>query len=104
VNKHDKAWKKYSDDFRADGLPKIVGSDTTISLFGGDGSDFNVQQATELGAMLLLDKPIILLLIRGAAPPTRLMRAADVVIADWSGSPEDQDRLTAAIMQLREEL
>jgi hypothetical protein len=95
----DRAWRDYSERFRRDGLPKIMHSGITLSIIGSrDADDFDVKQATEIGAMLLLDKPLILVCVPGATVPSRLRRAADVVIEDWSPDNHDaQERLTAAI-------
>ena len=93
--------QEYEQHFREDGLPKIMSSNVTMTLYTGDGSDFDVKHATELGAMLLLDKPLILIGIPGAVLPSRLRKAADVVIEDWSpDDPTAQARLMKAIKKL----
>jgi hypothetical protein len=97
----DRAWRDFSRSFRTDGLPKILSSAVCMSLVSGDGRDFDVKQATELGAMLLLDKPLILVCMPGAVIPSRLRRAADEVVEDWD--PADmasQDRVGAALRRL----
>jgi hypothetical protein len=100
-SKDDRAWADYSARFRTQGLPKIMESATTLMLYSGDGSDFDVQQATELGALLLLDKPLILLTSKGATLPSRLARAADVIIEDWRpDNHEAQEKLTEAVLKL----
>lgn len=100
----DRAWKDYSRAFRQDGLPKIMGSGVCLQIYGGDGSDFDVKQATELGAMLLLGKPMILLSTVAAVIPPGLRRAADVVIEGWGpDNVEAQDRLTEALRKFTED-
>lgn len=97
----DRAWRDFGASFRRDGLPKILSSSVCLSIISGDGTDFDVKQAVELGAMLLLDKPILLVCARGATIPSRLRRAADVILEDWD--PTDQashDRLTTALRRL----
>ncbi len=82
-------WSEYEEHFRKEGLPKIAGSNFTISLMTNtDPETFDVKQATELGAILLLDKPLILLGMEGAVIPSRLRKAADIVVEDWS--PENK--------------
>lgn len=98
MSEHDRAWADYSAHFRSKGFPALASSAVMLSIYSGDGSDFDVKQATELGAALLLDKPLLLVCLRGSTLPTRLRRAADVVLDDVDmGDKADQDRLTAAI-------
>jgi hypothetical protein len=55
--------------------------------------------------MLLLDKPLILVCTPGSSIPTRLRKAADLVIEDWTPDNHDaQERLTAAITTLTGEI
>ena len=104
-DKDDRAWTDYSKAFREHGLPKIMSSSVTLSLYTGDGTDFDVKQATELGAMLLLDKPLILLSTPGSVIPSRLARAADYVIEDWGPDNHDaQLRLTEALLKFSREI
>lgn len=99
----DRAWADYSERFRRDALPKIMSSAVTLSVYAGSGDDFDVKQATELGAMLLLDKPLILVCTPGSTVPSRLRRAADVVIEDWEPHNVDaQEALALAIERLAE--
>ena len=98
MSRTDKAWRDYSERFRREVIPKIVESAVTMSLFSGE---VDVKAATELGAMLLYDKPLILVCIKGAKPPSRLARAADVVIEDFDiTDPAAQDRLADAIKKM----
>ena len=98
MSREDRVWRDYSARFRREVFPMIASSAVTMQLYSGDGTDFDVKQATELGAMLLLDKPLILVCIRGSIPPTRLAKAADVVLTDFDVSdPSAQDRLADAI-------
>lgn len=98
-------WAEYEKDFRENGLPKIQGSATSMLLYSGDGTDFDVKQATELGAMLLLDKPIILIALPGAKIPTRLRRAADRVLEDYHlEDPDSWHLLREALDSLQDTL
>lgn len=94
----DRAWADYSETVRTGLIPKLLSSAVCLQIYSGDGSDFDVKQATELGAMLLMDKPLVLIAIPGAVVPTRLARAADVVLRDFDvHDPSDQVRLNAAL-------
>jgi len=95
------AWRDFSTSFRTEGLPKILSSSVCLSIISGDGRDFEVKQAVELGAMLLLDKPILLVCVPGAAIGSRLRRAADEIVEDWDPTDEgSQDRMMAALRRL----
>jgi hypothetical protein len=102
-NRQDRAWRDFSRAFREDGLPKILSSSVCLSIVGGDGTDFDVKQAVEIGAMLLLGKPLLLVCAPGTMVPAGLRRAADEIIEDWDPTDaSSQDRVTAAIQRLVE--
>lgn len=96
------SWRQYADAFRADGLSKIAKSALCMSIGGTYTSKtFDVQQATELGAALLMDKPILLVCPRGRKLPVRLRRAADFVVDNWDpDDPDAQERMVAAMRQM----
>lgn len=101
MDKQDRAWADYSEHFRREVFPLIASSAVSLSIYSGDGSDFDVKQATEIGAALLLDKPFVLICVKGSTVPSRLARAADALIEDWDPSDRDsQGRLAAAIKKL----
>ena len=96
----DRAWASYSDRFRKDVLPKLLDSSVFLSI-GTEPGNFDVTQATELGAALLCNKPLLLLCPRGRTLNPRLVRAADVVVEDWDANdPAAAERISAAIATL----
>src|SRR5690349_5230576 len=96
----DRAWQDYSATFRQQVLPKLLDSAVCLSI-GAPPGTLDVQQATELGAILLYDKPLLVVVPRGRQVGERLRRAADVVLDDWAaGDPEAEQRLVAALAQL----
>jgi hypothetical protein len=98
--KEDRAWHDYSQRFRREVLPKLMDSAVFLSI-GSEVGDFDVRQATELGAALLMGKPILLVVPPGRTLSPQLLRAADEVIDDWQPEQkESQDRLTAALERL----
>lgn len=100
MTKEDRAWRDYSDRFRREVLPKLLGSAVFLSI-GADVGEFDVRQATEIGAALLYDKPIMLIVPKGRAIGERLRRAADVVIDDWDAAdPAQQERMAEALKSL----
>lgn len=104
ASREDRAWADYSEGFRHEVLPKLLDSGIFLSI-GTDVGKFDVKQATELGAALLCDKPLLLVVPPGRTIGKRLRRAADIVIDDFDvARPDSQERLTAAMRRLRGDL
>jgi len=98
TNKSDRAWKDYGDRFRREVLPKILDSAVFLAI---QADEFDVKMATELGAALLMDKPLLLVCPSGRVIPERLRRAADIVIDNWDASnPDAQERFAEALKKL----
>lgn len=81
---------------RADLLPKIEGSAIGASIVPLDPAAFDVKFAVELGAMIMLDKPIILLVQPGTVLPDALVRVA-VEIVEF-----DRDDLEGSSTRMRD--
>lgn len=78
-----RAWQE---DVRANMLPKLAESAASLTLYTG-GMDLKL--AVELGAAILLDKPIMIVVAPGVKVPEHLVRAADKIIeADILGDPK----------------
>lgn len=93
----DRAWKDYGERFRREVMPKLLGADIGMSVFSG-ADDVSVQGATELGMLLLLGKPVILVCPVGAAVPEKLRAAASFVIDEWDPEdPASQERIADAL-------
>ena len=100
TSKEDRAWADYSDRFRREVLPKLLNSAVFVSI-GSEVGTFDVRQATELGAALLMGKPILLVIPRGRNISPQLRRAADEIIDDWApGETESEERMMAAMRRL----
>ena len=98
MSRDDRAWRDYARRFRQEVLPKVLSSAVFLSIQSGDGTDFDVRQATEIGAALLLGKPVLLLVLPGTRLPAGLRRAADAVLEDWDATdPTSHQRLGDAI-------
>jgi hypothetical protein len=102
TNSEDRAWAEYSARFRKDVLGKLLNSAMFMSILSGDTDDFPVRFATEVGAALLLNKPVILVIPPGVTIGAGLRRAADYVVEDWDGSPEAEERFAAVLRQFDE--
>src|SRR4051812_46639759 len=101
---HDRAWADYTESFRREVLPSLLQSAYMVSVAGGvDPDHIDLRAATELGLMLLLDKPLMIVVPRGFTVPDALRRAATVVIDDVDmGDPRTQERIVEAVRQLKE--
>jgi hypothetical protein len=100
----DRAWAGYTEAFRRDVLPALLDSAKLIMVHDDrdslDGLD--LRAATEMGLMLLLDKPLIIVVPRGGTVGGALRRAAAVVVEDFDADdPDAQDRMAAAIRSVR---
>lgn len=73
-----RSWNDFVKHFREDALGKIYGSALTISLVPGE--DFDVKFAVELGASIMLDKPIVAVAVDGRNVPPGLRRVAHAVV------------------------
>jgi hypothetical protein len=78
----DERWKTFVDRARKDAVAKIHESALTICISPPSGPEhFDVQQALELGASILMDKPIVLVQPAGRLISGALRRCADRVIS-----------------------
>lgn len=95
----DRAWNDLDRDFREHVLPSLLESAYMIQAAEAvDPDNINLYAAIELGLMLLLDKPLIVVGRPGVAIPAALRRAAALVIDDVDMAvPADQARVAAAI-------
>jgi hypothetical protein len=99
----DPAWKAFADHAKKEMLPLLAGSACTISLCPSD-SEGDAKFWVELGASIMLDKPIIVVAEPGRVIPHRLSRVADDVIFADMANPADQQRLTERLALLMSEL
>lgn len=78
--------------------PMIEGSAVTVCINPGDGPD--AKAAIELGYMILLDKPIIVVNVDDRPIADRLRRVADIVIAGDLTDPAIMAEIRDAIARL----
>lgn len=98
------AWADYCERVGSGLLPKLTASAVSILLYDGSGDDEEVMYATQLGYMLLLDKPLIVATPPGVTVPTRLARAADEIVELKLDDPASRETLMAAVRRLGERL
>lgn len=95
----DPEWKQYAEHVKKNLIPMIKKSAISVALFSGGDPD--PKQAIELGYMILLDKPIIVSVLRGAKVPDNLVRVADEIVeADFDDPEGTAFRLRAAVKRV----
>lgn len=90
-------WITFADKVRRDMIPQMEES-SHVAVISPDGPDFDVAFAVQIGATVILDKPLVVLVPHGFKPPRRLLLIADKVI---QVSEDDTDR-TRAMRELRD--
>ena len=72
-------WDEFVENFRREAIEKIAGSAAFVSLVPS-ADHVDVKFCVELGAAIMLDKPLVAITLPGAAIPGRLRRVADEII------------------------
>ena len=81
-------------------IPMLKDSALTMGLLSpaSTGASFDVRQAVEIGASLLMGKPLVLAVEPGSHVPDGLARAADEIVeVDLKGDPEGTAATLAAV-------
>lgn len=98
---NDPTMKEWVADARENLIPKIEGSDATISLVpDGEG---DIKFAVELGLSIMMDKPIIAVVIDNRKLPDKLVQVADTIVHMHSrelGTASGQKKIHAAIERI----
>ena len=89
-------FRDFSARVTAELIPDIRGSAITISIAPGIG-DVDVKYATELGFMILFDKPVIIVADREDKINEHMRRVADEIVIGDLGTQAGQDAFKAAI-------
>lgn len=92
-----KDWEAFADDALAELVPKLRDSFCMVSLVPPEPDRTDVKFALELGFSIMLDKPIIAVVGRGALVPGKLIAVADEIVEGDVGDPDFQDRFGAAV-------
>ena len=98
MNKRDdpfagRDWKKFETSIRRDMIPQMKGSSTVLLIAPDIGADFDVRFAVQIGATVLLEKPLLVILPKGRTPPPKLERIADRIIHADPGDAHVQDEI-----------
>ena len=104
----DPVFRRFAAYALADMLPKLVDSKVAVSLAphwhpGEPKNHGDVKYWVELGASIMLDKPIIVVAPPGQELPERLVRVADKVVRASMDDPDLMAHLADAIVAFSEE-
>jgi hypothetical protein len=97
------AWEEFVRHFRHDALEKIDSSAFVTSLVPSE-EKVDVKFAVELGAAIMLDKPILAVLAPGAKMPKKLHEVVDAYV--YADVDTDQGRrvIAQAIHEFKERI
>lgn len=93
-------WDEFVDHFRRDALSKIEGSGLFLSLVPREG--FDVKFAVELGAAIMMDKPILAVVMPGTEISQHLRRVVDKIVEADLETEEGQDQIAIALREMVE--
>jgi hypothetical protein len=90
----------WADDMRKRLIPKMRDSSNVLMLAPDLKAEFDISFALQIGATILLEKPLILVVHPGRQIPPKLRAIADRVIeADLNGLPMDDAKIQEQIRQ-----
>lgn len=84
-------------------VPKLEGSNLCVALCPDEDSGLDAKFCVELGAMIMLDKPIIAVVGPGRTVPAKLLLVADKIVHAEIVTPEGEALLREAIGDLMRE-
>lgn len=84
----DPEWQAYVTRTRTELVPMIEGSSIGLSIVPRNPEDVDIKFAVELGLMIMLDKPIIMVIAPNQIIPEHLRRVADDIVVH---DPEHPD-------------
>lgn len=98
MSAEDREWEEFVRNAREHSIKQIEASAMVMSLVPDD--DFDVKFALELGAAIMLDKPLIVIVVPGRRVSEHLRRVADEVVEVDIDTEDGQERLQAALRRL----
>lgn len=96
----DPEWIAFAEHFRIHALPKLMSSDFSLSITPKDPNHTDLKFAVEIGASMMLDKPMIFLVQPGTKIPEKVMRVADHILEFNPDDPKAMARLQEAITKI----
>ena len=93
-----KAWMRH---VITDMVPKVEKSEAVISIAPSDGGEGDVKFWVELGASIMMDKPIVVVVFHDQEVPAKLAAVADEIVRCERGvNPAASEALAAAIKRV----
>lgn len=90
--------RDFFEEMRRKVVPKIAESAIFLTMYEGD---LDLPFALQLGVAILMSKPILVLGMKGAAIPLKLLEIADKVVEiDSMQAPGAKEKLEAAVLEL----
>jgi hypothetical protein len=76
----DPQWLDFVDRAQRELIPKLAGSAVVLVIAPDIGGKLDIQFALQIGASILMEKPLLVVMPKGREPPPKLMRVADRII------------------------
>ena len=100
------AYELYKQHFLDQVLPELGTSAVAMTVLPSTEhmAHFDVQFATELGALVMLDKPILALAPPGTKVPRKMIAVVDELVEvdpTTMGTPDTQKRIADALLRLK---
>jgi hypothetical protein len=94
--KEREAFDHYVEHFRRDVLQHMMES-AAVMTFVPDRQGFDVKFATELGAAIMLDKPLLAVVMPGASVPDKLRLVVDMIVRADIDTDEGRREVARAV-------
>jgi hypothetical protein len=90
------AFDHYVEHFRRDVLQQMMKS-AVVMTFVPDRQEFDVKFATELGASIMLDKPLLAVVMPGAPVPEKMRLVVDKIVRADIDTDEGRREVARAV-------
>lgn len=101
--REDPEWQRYANHLITEVVPRLDNSAMCVNILPRKPEDADdIQYCTELGMMILMDKPIIIIVRPGTQVPDKVIRVADEIVEADIGAPDFEPRLMAAMDRVAE--
>jgi hypothetical protein len=95
-----KGFERWADDMRKRLIPKMASSAHVLMIAPDMSAEFDIQFALQIGAAILLEKPLILLVHPGRTVPPKLRAIADRIIeVDLDNTTMDAPEIQKQLQQ-----
>lgn len=102
LSDHEKEeWERFVDHTRKHTITAMDESAFVVSIVP-KSTDVDIKYAVELGAAIMMEKPIMAVVLPGARIPPKLRLIADLVVETDLDTDEGQQELIAAIKAFRD--